>query len=143
MYLKIWFCGVIGAMGGFISSFLGGWDAALSTLVWCIVLDYLTGIIVAGVFKKSEKSENGTLSSSVGLKGLCRKIMIIFFVALAYRMDIILQSDYIRYTVIIGFICNEVISLIENAGLMGVPIPSVIKKAIDILKSKESEENKI
>ena len=68
--------------------------------------------------------------------------MLILFVGLAYRLDILLNTDYIRYTVIIGFICNEVISLIENAGLMGVPIPAVLTKAIDVLKNKENGGNK-
>ena len=62
--------------------------------------------------------------------------MMIVLVAVAYRLDILIGTDYIRYTVIIGFICNEVISLIENAGLMGVPVPNVIEKAIDVLKNK-------
>jgi len=134
------FCGIVGAVGGAAANLLGGWDNALTALIVCIVLDYITGVIVAGVFKNSGKTKNGALESGAGLKGLCRKVMIIMFVAVAYRLDIILETDYIRYTVIIGFICNEVISLIENAGLMGVPIPGIIKKAVDILKPKE--ENK-
>ena len=140
--LKIYVCSAIGFVGGTIVSLLGGWDSALATLICCIVLDYLTGLIVAGVFNNSNKTETGALESRAGLKGLCRKIMIILFVGLAYRLDILLNTDYIRYTVIIGFICNEVISLIENAGLMGVPIPAVLTKAIDVLKNKENGGSK-
>ena len=139
--LKIYVCSAIGFVGGTIVSLLGGWDSALATLICCIVLDYLTGLIVAGVFNNSNKTETGALESRAGLKGLCRKIMIILLVGLAYRLDLLLGTDYIRDTVIIGFISNEVLSLIENAGLMGVPIPNVIKRAVDVLKNKESNKN--
>ena len=139
--LKIYVCSAIGFVGGTIVSLLGGWDSALATLICCIVLDYLTGLIVAGVFNNSNKTETGALESRAGLKGLFRKIMIILLVGLAYRLDLLLGTDYIRYTVIIGFISNEVLSLIENAGLMGVPIPNVIKRAVDVLKNKESNKN--
>lgn len=140
--LKGIFCGAVGVVGGIVAKVLGGWDNGLATLFICIVLDYLTGLIVAGVFKNSPKTSNGALESHTGLKGLFRKITMIIFVAVAYRLDILLNTEYIRYTVIIGFICNEVISLIENAGLMGVPIPAVLTKAIDVLKNKENGGNK-
>ena len=139
--LKIYVCSAIGFVGGTIVSLLGGWDSALATLICCIVLDYLTGLIVAGVFNNSNKTETGALESRAGRKGLYRKIMIILLVGLAYRLDLLLGTDYIRYTVIIGFISNEVLSLIENAGLMGVPIPNVIKRAVDVLKNKENNKN--
>ena len=139
--LKIYVCSAIGFVGGTIVSLLGGWDSALATLICCIVLDYLTGLIVAGVFNNSNKTETGALESRAGRKGLYRKIMIVLLVGLAYRLDLLLGTDYIRYTVIIGFISNEVLSLIENAGLMGVPIPNVIKRAVDVLKNKESNKN--
>ena len=141
MELKGIVCSAVGVVGGAVTSLLGGWDPALVTLVCCIALDYVTGLIVAGVFNNSNKTETGALESRAGLKGLCRKIMIILFVGLAYRLDLLLGVDYIRYTVIIGFVCNEVLSLIENAGLMGVPIPNVIKKAIDVLKNKGDNKN--
>ena len=140
--LKGIFCGAVGVVGGIVAKVLGGWDNGLATLFICIVLDYLTGLIVAGVFKNSPKTSNGALESHTGLKGLFRKITMIIFVAVAYRLDILLNTEYIRYTVIIGFICNEVISLIENAGLMGVPIPVVLTKAIDVLKNKENGGSK-
>ena len=141
MELKGIVCGAVGVVGGVITNALGGWDTALATLICCIVFDYLTGLIVAGVFNNSNKTPSGALESRAGLKGLCRKIMIILFVGLAYRLDLMLGTDYIRYTVIIGFVCNEVLSLIENAGLMGVPVPNVIKKAIDVLKNKGDDKN--
>jgi len=138
--LKGIFCGAVGVIGGIVTNLLGGWDSALSALFICIILDYVTGLMVAGVFKKSPKTKNGALESRAGLKGLIRKIVMIVLVVAAHRLDILMDTNYIRYTVIIGFICNEVISLIENAGLMGVPVPYVIKSAVEVLKNKEKKE---
>ncbi len=127
----------IGIIGSFISTLFGGWDTGLVTLCIAMAVDYITGWIVAGVFQKSEKSENGGLSSSAGFKGLAKKGVILLFVLMAYRLDLTVGSTYIRDAVIIAFIANEVISITENAGLMGIPIPAVIIKAIDILKKRE------
>ena len=139
--LKGIFCGAVGVAGGIVINLLGGWDNALAALFICIILDYLTGLAVAGVFKKSPKTKNGALESRAGLKGLIRKIVMIVLVGIAHTLDILIGADYIRYTVIIGFICNEVISLIENAGLMGVPVPDVIKSAVDVLKGEEEKKD--
>lgn len=131
----------IGVVGGFIASLFGGWDAALSTLIIFMGIDYVTGLIVAGVFKNSTKSENGALESRAGWKGLCRKGVTLLIVLIACRLDMVIGSSFMRDAVVIAFIANELISIVENAGLMGIPVPAVIKKAIDILKSKsESEE---
>ena len=104
-----------------------------------MALDYVTGLIVAGIFKRSKKSENGALESRAGFKGLCRKGVALMIVLVAVRLDIIMHTTYIKDAVIIAFVANESISIIENAGLMGVPIPGVIAKAIDVLK-KESDK---
>ena len=133
-------CAAVGAVGGVIARALGGWDNAVVTLIIFMVIDYAMGIIVAAVFKKSEKSANGGLSSRVCWIGLARKVMTLLFVIIAYRLDVLIGTDYIRTGVIISFCASELISICENAGLMGVPLPSVITKAIDILKSK-SEDN--
>ncbi len=139
--LKGIFCGAVGVAGGIVINLLGGWDNALAALFICIILDYLTGLAVAGVFKKSPKTKNGALESRAGLKGLIRKIVMIVLVGIAHTLDILIGTTYIRYTVIIGFICNEVISLIENAGLMGVPVPDVIKNTVDVLKGEEEKKD--
>lgn len=141
--MKEGICTGIGVLGGFIASLFGGWDAALITLVIFMGIDYLTGLIVAGVFHTSEKTENGTLESRAGWKGLCRKGVTLLVVLVGCRLDLIMGSNFIRDAVVIAFIANETISIIENAGLMGVPIPAVIVKAIEVLKKKaESEETK-
>ena len=127
----------VGVVGGFIAMAFGGWSDALATLMIFMGVDYVTGLIVAGIFKKSKKSESGALESRAGFKGLCRKGVALLIVLVAVRLDIVMHTSYIKDAVIIAFIANESISIIENAGLMGIPIPGVIAKAIDILKEKE------
>ena len=129
-------------VGSTIASFFGGFDAALITLLIFMGVDYATGLIVAGVFHKSEKTENGALESRAGWKGLCRKGVSLLVVLVACRLDMIMGSNFIRDATVIAFIANETISIIENAGLMGVPIPSVITKAIEVLKKKSEREDK-
>lgn len=129
----------VGAVGGFISMAFGGWSEALVTLIIFMSVDYITGLAVAGIFKKSKKSESGALESRAGFKGLCRKGVALLIVLVAVRLDIIMHTSYIKDAVIIAFIANESISIIENAGLMGIPVPSVIARALDVLK-KESEK---
>ena len=133
---KVWLLGLLGAVGAFISNLFGGWDMALTTLVIFMGIDYLTGLIVAGVFKKSGKSENGALESRAGWKGLCKKGMTLLIVLVAVRLDMAIGTAFVKDAVVIGYIVNETISIIENAGLMGLPIPAVITKAIDVLKNK-------
>ena len=139
--LKTMICTGIGVVGSTVASAFGGWDAAMITLISVMVVDYLTGILVAGVFHNSPKTENGTLESKAGWKGLCRKGVTLLIVLVAARLDIILGTGFIRDAVIIGYIANETISIIENAGLMGVPIPEAIKKAIEVLQQKGSGDN--
>ena len=136
--MKNGICAAVGVVGGFVASLFGGWDAALTTLLLFMVIDFISGLVVAGVFHNSTKSETGTLQSFAGWKGLCRKCMTLLFVLIAYRLDLAIGVNYIRDTVIIGFIANELISIIENAGLMGLPLPEVITQAIDILKKKDN-----
>ena len=138
--LKTMICTGIGVIGSTVAAAFGGWNAAMITLVSMMVIDYLTGVLVAGVFHNSPKTENGALESKAGWKGLCRKGMTLLIVLVAARLDIILGTGFIRDAVIIGYIANETISVIENAGLMGVPIPEAIKKAIEVLQSKGEEE---
>lgn len=139
--MKEGICFGVGVVGSAIASLFGGWDAALVTLLIFMGIDYLTGLIVAGVFHQSPKSEGGALESRVGWKGLCRKGVTLLIVLVGCRLDVVMGSNFIRDAVVIAFIANETLSIIENAGLMGLPIPAVITKAIEVLKKKaESEE---
>ena len=137
--MKDYFCMAIGAIGGVIAGLFGGWDAALQTLVIFMAVDYITGLIVAGVFHASPKTKTGTLESRAGWKGLCRKGETLLIVLVACRLDAVMGSTFVRDAVVIGFICNETIS---NAGLMGLPIPAALTKAVDILKQRSETEQK-
>ena len=129
-------CTLLGVIGSFIAEAFGGWDTGLVTLLIFMAADYIMGLIVAGVFHNSPKTDSGKLESRTGWKGLCRKCVTLLFVLIAYRLDLTLGVDYIRDAVIIGFVANELISITENAGLMGAPLPKPLKNAIDILNKK-------
>ncbi len=134
--MKEGICTGIGVIGSAVASLFGGWNAALTTLMIFMGADYLTGLIVAGVFHKSAKTESGALESLAGWKGLCRKGMSLLIVLVACRLDLVMGSSFIRDAVVIAFITNETISIIENAGLMGAPVPKVVVRAIEVLKKK-------
>ena len=133
--IKVVILGMLSAVGAFFSSLFGGWDSALTTLIIFMAIDYVTGLLVAGVFKKSSKTESGTLESGVGWKGLCRKGMTLLIILIAARLDMVMGSNFIKDAVVIGYIANETLSIVENAGLMGLPIPTIISKAIDALRN--------
>lgn len=131
--MKEYVCTMFGLIGALIARLYGGWDSAMATLIIVMAVDYISGLTVAGVFRKSLKTASGALSSYIGLKGLCKKAMELLIVLVAYRLDLALGVDYIKNASIIAFIANEVISITENAGLMGIPLPKAITKAIDVL----------
>ena len=133
-------CTITGIIGSIVVTLFGGWDTALQTLVIFMVIDWITGgILLPVVFKKSPKSKNGTLESRAGWKGLCRKVMTLFFVLIAVRLDLLMGTSYLRDAVCIGFIANEAVSIIENAGLMGVPLPESIGNVVNALKENGKE----
>ena len=134
--MKDGICTAIGVVGSVIASLFGGWDAALVTLVIFMAIDYVTGLLVAGVFHNSGKTENGALESRAGWKGLCRKCITLLMVLVATRLDLVTGTNFIRDAVVIAFIANENISIVENAGLMGINIPPAITSAIEVLKKK-------
>ena len=138
---KIGVLSVLGVLGSIIANLLGGWDMALQTLVLFMTVDYITGLMVAGVFKKSKKSETGALESKAGWKGLLKKGVTILIVLVATQLDRMTGTEIIRDAVVIAYIANEAISIIENAGLMGVPIPDIIKRTLEMLKNKEGADN--
>ena len=133
---KAFLTGIVGTVGSVIASFFGGWTASLTTLLIFMAIDYFTGLICAGVFHKSQKTQSGALESKASFKGLCRKGLILLIVLMCHRLDLIYGGCYIRDGACIAFIFNESISIIENAGLMGVPVPKVVINAIEALKKK-------
>ena len=114
---------VLAALGSAVTAALGGWDAGMKVLVGMMAADYLTGVLVAAVWHRSNKSSTGALDSKAGFKGLAKKCVILMFVWLAVLLDGALGEEYIRTAVILFYIGNEGISLLENIGLMGVPYP--------------------
>lgn len=119
-----------------IAHAFGGWTQGMTFLVIAMSIDYMSGLIVAAVFHNSKKTETGRLESRAGWKGLIRKGMTLAIVLVAAQLDLALNTSFIRDTIVIGFIANEVISIIENAGLMGVPITPALTNMIDLLKKK-------
>ena len=132
---------IVLTIGSALFYFIGGVDTMYILLCVFLAVDYISGIIVACVFKKSTKTESGKLNSMVSFKGLCKKIFVVILVGMAHLLDIVLDTNFIRGGVVVAFISNETISIIENAGLMGIPIPDPLRKAIDILQDKEANTN--
>ena len=129
-------CTVLGILGAAISWAFGGWDAAMVTLLVCICVDYVSGSIVALVFHKSTKTESGAYNSAYGLTGLCKKCLMLLFVLVAVQIDRALGAEYVRDAVCIGFSVNEILSIIENLGLAGIPMPEAVVKALEQLQKK-------
>ena len=134
MSIRIFILSGVACVGAAITSLLGGWNGAMTTLVILMLIDYITGILVAGVFHNSPKCFGGALSSAVGFKGLCRKFVILLIVVVACRVDILLNTTIIRDATCIGFCANELVSITENAGLMGIPLPRKLVDAIEVLR---------
>ena len=130
-------CVLAGMAGAAAAWAFGGWDAALLALVICMAIDYISGSTVALVFHKSRKSATGAYNSAYGLKGLCKKGLMLLFVVVAVQADRLLGADYVRDAVCIGFCVNEILSIVENLGLAGVPLPKVVIKALEQLQEKK------
>ncbi len=132
---------ICGSIGSLLSFLLGGFDKVMIALLIFMIIDFLSGLILAIVFKNSKKTDNGKLSSRAGIIGLSKKIFILFLVAVATQLDIILETSFIRDGTVIGFISMEGISIIENASLAGLPIPKIVKNALEIISKKEKDDN--
>ena len=118
------------ALGGALGSVMGGWDGFLYALVVFVIIDYITGLMNAIIQKK--------LSSEVGFKGICKKVVIFFLVSVANIVDvkIIGSGSVIRTAVIFFYLSNEGISITENAAMIGLPIPDTLKKVLEQLEEK-------
>ena len=127
--MKDTICLIAGIVGGFIATLLGGWDSALATLIVFMGIDFVTGIVTAAM-GKSKHSESGTLNSTAGWVGLAKKFCILLMVVVGVRIDILIGTNCI------SFCLNELLSIIENTTLMGIPFPPAFKKAIDVLQTK-------
>lgn len=133
--MKETICTIAGAIISVIAGFFGGWDASIATLLFFMAVDYISGLLV-GATKKSLKTESGGLSSAIGFKGLAKKIGVLLLVLVSARLDIILGTAYIRHGVCVAFMVNELISIVENLGLLGIRLPAVLVNAIEVLQKK-------
>ena len=123
--------------GSFMARALGGWDTALQTLVILMAIDYITGILIAAVWQRSSKSKTGALESRAGFKGLVRKGLILLVVLIGVQLDAILGLQAFCRTAIVLFFCgNEGLSIVENLGIMGLPLPDFVKTKFEQLKTK-------
>ena len=114
----------------------------MQTLVGFMAADYITGVTVAAVFRRSTKTDGGALSSAAGLRGLFKKGGMLMLVYIACRLDMLIGANYIRDAAVIALVLNETVSIFENLGLMGVPIPAAFTIALEILKNKSEEGEK-
>lgn len=132
--------GGIAVVGTIIAEALGGWDTSLKVLIIFMAIDYLTGILCALVWKKSPKSESGAFESKASLKGLIRKCAVLILVYIGALLDELTEQTIVRTAVIIFFIANDGFSIIENLGIMGVPMPDVVKNAFELLQMKKEDK---
>ena len=139
---KVMLCTFLGAAGSMIANLFGGWSEDMITLLAFMAIDFCMGLVVAGVFNRSTKTASGALESKAGWKGLCRKGVTLLMVLVAHRLDVSLGVSYIRTATVIGFMVNEMLSIIENAGLMGIPLPGILQKAIEVLKEQSQGNQK-
>ena len=138
--VKPWILVIVGTVGSFLAELFGGWGEDMQSLLIFMGIDFILGLAIAAIWKKSGKSDSGALSSWSAWKGLMRKGASLLVVLVAHRLDMMIGCDYIRTAVIIAFCADELISIVENLGIMGVPLPAVIAKAIDVLKDKSDVE---
>ena len=122
------------AVGGFVGWFLGGCDGLLYTLLAFVVIDYITGVLCAVSDKK--------LSSAIGFKGICRKVLIFTLVGIGNILDIYVLggTGVLRTAVIFFYLSNEGVSLLENAAHLGLPIPEKLKAVLEQLHDRATDE---
>lgn len=126
---------VFTGIGGWLGYFLGGWDGLLYALIAFVVIDYVTGVMCA--------MSNHTLSSEVGFKGICRKVLIFLLVGIGSILDahVIGSGSVLRTAVIFFYISNEGVSILENAARLGLPVPEKIKVVLEQLHDRSAKED--
>lgn len=145
MTIKTVFYGIISVVslaGGLAVQALGGWDSALQMLCIVMAVDYLSGIACALIWKRSPKSADGSFESKASLKGLLRKAGMLLAVLIAYQLDCMAGTAFVRTATILFFTANDGFSIIENLGIMGLPMPAALKNAFLLLRQQaEPSEN--
>lgn len=131
---------VIGALTTGILKVIGEPTQDLKILLLLMVIDLIVGFTVSAVWHKSNKTKSGKVSSKAMFKGIVKKILTLVLVVVAYQIDILLSYDVIRHVAIIGFIVQEIISIIENIAITGIKAPDIITKALDVLERSVKDE---
>lgn len=132
--VKAWVLTATGVLCSVVLESLGGYDDFLKTLIVFMVIDIFTGWLVAAVFKASKKTESGRLASAAGFRGLLKKGCMMLMILIAVLLDDLMHTQGLtRDAVIIAFVLNELISILENMGLMGVKLPDALTNALDLL----------
>lgn len=139
---KLDFCFLAGLLSGGVEFFFGGWTLKMSILMAVMAMDFITGWLVAMVWKKSPKTADGGLKSDIGWKGLVKKFFTVVIISLLHLIDIFFGYDYLMNMGIVGFFCNEALSIIENIGLV-YDLPPVITKIITVLNEKAGKKDGI
>ena len=130
---------VIGALTTGLLKVIGEPTQDLKILL-LMVIDLIVGFTVSAVWHKSSKTKSGKVSSKVMFKGIVKKILTLVLVVVAYQIDILLGYDVIRHIVIIAFIVQEIISIIENVTITGIKAPNIITTALDVLERSVKDE---
>ena len=131
---------VCAAAGAVAASLIGGFDRAFATLLIFMIADFILGTVSALFFCSSSKTEGGGFRSDECRRGLMRKFGILALVVVASRLDILIGADYIRDACVGCFIANECLSVFENLACMGVPVPAVLKRALEVLNTKSGDK---
>ena len=139
-HIKNLFFASMAAAGAMLVHALGGWDLTLKALVAFMAVDYVTGLLVAAVFRRSPKTEKGALSSRAGFIGLVKKCDILLLVLLAVMLDNAAGTGFIRAGVCLFFTANEGLSILENLGLMGVPYPEFFRDMLEAMRKKNDKK---
>jgi len=135
---KDMFCTAAGFITTIVVILFGGDNLqCLYTLLFMLIIDFITGLMLTVIFKKSTKTEDGEFDYTKGLKGICKKIVVLMIVAAAHQLDHLLGTIYIMPTTCYAFTANELLSVIINARGMGVKIPKIFNDVINILQKKE------
>ncbi len=129
--IVVWIKRILLVIGGAITTILGGWDMLLKTLVFLVITDYILGVLAAGI--------NEEINSNVGFKGIFKKVILFVPVGVAYALDQVLGSEVLRNMAIWFYIGNEGISITENLGKAGVPIPKFMREILVQLKDKSNK----
>lgn len=139
--IKVGISTAMGCIGCIIGPWLGGWDKMLIALLALMAADYIMGVTVALVFKSSPKTTGGGVDSKASLKGIFKKISMLVGVFLAVQVDTVMGVEATRAFVIMFFIANEGISIIENISLTGVKMPVFLIKTLEVMRDKGDAGN--